>query len=131
MLPLRPEAQKSWNQCPGEQRVAGQEPQALVDAVPPALLPACGRGREPRSPSAQWLGGCGSRPRASPQGLEQGRQAVCRGRCRRASPAVCTERATAKPGVQGAHDLPAHTCLPTSMLPGAGPGAQARRWPQR
>ena len=31
---------------------------------PPALLPACGRGREPRSPSAQWLGGCGSLPRA-------------------------------------------------------------------
>lgn len=35
MLPLRPEARKSWNQCPEEQWVAGQEPQALVDAVPP------------------------------------------------------------------------------------------------
>ena len=69
MFPLRPEGRKSWNQWPGQQRAAGQEPRALVDAVPPAPLPACRRGREPRSPSTQRLGGCGSRPKVSPQGL--------------------------------------------------------------
>lgn len=60
-LSLRPEAWKSWNQCLGVQRVARQEPRALVDAMPPCpaaslregqralltLRPVVGRLREP------------------------------------------------------------------------------------
>lgn len=134
-FPLGPEARKSWNQWPGQQRAARQEPRALVDTVPPAPLPACRRGREPHSPSAQRLGGYGSHPKVSPQGLEQDCKVVCRGRRGRASPAISTERAMAKPGLQGPTTCPqtrAYLVGPQhAALPGAGPSAQAWHWPQR
>lgn len=102
-----------------------------MDAVPPhpaaslqegqgaplILRPAAGRLWEP--------------PQGQPPGPGAGLQGGLQGPKWKGQPSHLHRVGDSQAGAPRAHDLPIHTRLPTSTLPGTGPSTQAWHWPQR
>lgn len=112
---LRPQGLEKLEPVPGG--AAGGQAGATGPGGPCAPLPPKPAGGQRAAPFASgWE--AAEPPRAGPQGLEQGHQAVCRGRCRRASPAICPEQATVNLSSRGM------TCPHTRACPTGRAGCQ-------